>query len=110
MKAYGSETGTRYLFIISVKYLYLKICLFRCSEWCNDKVRIAVLQKRKIFEQWLQQGTEQTFEEYREEKRRVKAVVREAKREAEDRFGAKLSQDFEGNRRMFWKEVNMVRK
>ena len=51
---------------------------------------MAVIQKRKVFEQWLQQGTEQAFDEYREERRRVKAVAREA----EDRFGAKLSQDF----------------
>ena len=58
----------------------------------------------------MQQGTEKAFDEYREERRRVKAVVREAKREAEDRFGAKLSQDFEGNKKMFWKEVKRVRK
>ena len=57
----------------------------------NDEVKSAVLQKRKVFEQWLQQRSEQTFDRYREEMRRVKAVVREAKREAEDRFGTKLS-------------------
>ena len=67
------------------------------SEWWNDKVRIAVVQKKKVFEQWLQQGTEQAFDEYREERRRVKAVVREA----DDRFGTKPIQDFEGNRKMF---------
>ena len=60
--------------------------------------------------QWLQQGTEQALEDNREERTRVKAIVREAKRGAEDRFGAKLSQDFEGNRKMFWKEVKRVRK
>ena len=40
----------------------------------------------------------------------MKAVVREANREAEDRFGPQLSQDFEGNRKMFLKEVKRVRK
>ena len=48
------------------------------NDWCNDKVRIAVLQKRTVFKQWLQQETEQSFEEYRKERRRVKAVVKEA--------------------------------
>ena len=71
---------------------------------------MAVLLKRIFFEQWLQQGTEQAFDEYREERRRVKAVVRGASREAEDWSGVKLSQDFEGNRKMFWKEVKRVRK
>ena len=60
--------------------------------------------------QWLQQGTEQALEDNREERTRVKAIVREAKRGAEDRFGAKLSQDFEGNRKMFWIEMKRVRK
>ena len=60
-----------------------------------------MLQKRNIFEQWLQQRTEQSFDEYREERRRLKAVVREEKRQAENWFGAMLSQDFEGNRKMF---------
>ena len=31
----------------------------------------------------------------------MKAIVRETKREADDRFGMKLSQSFEGNRKMF---------
>ena len=80
------------------------------SELWNDKVRIAVLQKRKVFEQWLQQGTEQAFDEHREERRRVKVVVREEKREEDDMFGTKLSQDFEEKRKMFWKEVKRGRK
>ena len=43
---------------------------------------------------------------------RMKAVVREAKREreAEDRFDAKLSQNFEGYWKLFWKGVKRVRK
>ena len=73
-------------------------------------VRIAIVQKRKVFDQWLQQRTDKAFDEYREERRRVKAVVREAKKEAEDRFDAKPNQDFEGNRKIFWKKVMRVRK
>ena len=50
------------------------------SEWWNDKLRIAVLQKRKVFEPELQQGSEQALGEYREERGRVRAVVRERQR------------------------------
>ena len=39
-------------------------------------MRTAVVQKRKVFEQWLQEGSEQAFDEYREERRIVKTVVR----------------------------------
>ena len=56
----------------------------------------------------MQQRTYQVFEKYRKERIRMKAVVREANRETEDRFGAKLSQDFERNRKMFWIEVKRV--
>ena len=61
----------------------------------DDKLKKSVLHMRKVFEQWQQQRSEQAFDRNREERRRVKAVVREAKREAEDRFGIKLSQNFE---------------
>ena len=57
------------------------------SEWWIDKVRSAVLKKRKVFMQWLQQRSEKAFDRCREESRRVKAVVREATRMAEDEFG-----------------------
>ena len=40
----------------------------------------------------------------------MEAAVREAKREAEDRFVKNLSQDFEGNQKMFWNEVKRVQK
>ena len=53
----------------------------------NDKLWSAVLQKRKVFEQWLQQTS-------KEERRRVKATVTVA----EDRFGTNLSQNFDGQR------------
>ena len=63
----------------------------KASERLNDKVRIAVLQKGKVFEQWQQQKSEQAFDKYSEERKSVQAVVREAERETEDRFGKKLS-------------------
>ena len=71
------------------------------SKWLNDKVRIAVLQKRKVFEQSLQQRSEETFDRYKDERRRVTAVTRKAKREAENRFGNKLRQNFKGNWKIF---------
>ena len=77
----------------------------RRYRW-NDKVRITVLPKRKVFKLWLQQESEKVFDEYKEERRIVKAVVEEA----EEKFEMKLSQNFEGNRKMFWKEVKKVRK
>ena len=76
----------------------------------DDKLKKSVLHMRKVFEQWQQQRSEQAFDRYRKERRGVKAVVREAKREAEDRFGLKLSQNFEGNMKVFWKEVKSVRR
>ena len=80
------------------------------SEYWTDKVKIAVLQTRKVFEQWLQQRSEQTFHRHREEKRREKAAVKEAKRDSEYWFGTKLSQIFKRNRKTFWKEVKRMRK
>ena len=52
------------------------------KQW-NNKVRSATLQKKLVFEQSLQQRSEQAFDRYREERRKEKTVVREVKREAE---------------------------
>ena len=40
------------------------------GKWWNDEARIAVVQNRKVFEQWLQRETEKAYDEYREKKRR----------------------------------------
>ena len=40
----------------------------------------------------------------------MKAIVRETKREMEDGLGTNFSLNFEGNRKMFLKEVKRVRK
>ena len=40
----------------------------------------------------------------------MKSVIREAKREVEDNFGTKPTQNFKGNRMMFWREAKRMRK
>ena len=40
----------------------------------------------------------------------VKLAVQAAKRMANRRWGERLGNDFEGNKKMFWKEVKRVRK
>ena len=40
----------------------------------------------------------------------VKLAVQAAKRIADRRWGERLGNDFEGNKKMFWKEVKRVRK
>ena len=82
----------------------------RGSEWWNDRVREVVTEKRRAYERWLQRKDAEAYEQYREVRRRVKRVVREEKRKADERFGRKLSECFEDNKKMFWKEVKRVRK
>ena len=76
----------------------------------REQEKIAVLQKREVFEQRLRQRSTQVFDRYRENNSRLKAVVREAKKESEDKFGMKVSQNFEENRKIFWKEMRRVHK
>ena len=40
----------------------------------------------------------------------MKLAVQAAKRMADHRWGERLGNDFEGNKKMFWKEVKRVRK
>ena len=51
-----------------------------------------------------------TYDRYRAQRVAVKLAVQAAKRMADRRWGVLLGNDFEGNRKMFWKEVKRVRK
>ena len=49
---------------------------------------------------------ERCMEAYREENRKVKCYVYESKMEVNEQFGKKMSQDVNGNRKVFGKEVS----
>ena len=79
------------------------------SEWWNEEVKAAVLEKKRAFEVWLQNGCQEAYECYRVKRSLVKRVVRNAKQAANDKWRRKLTENFEKNK-MFWKEVKRVRK
>ena len=80
------------------------------SEWWNEGVGKAVAEKRRAFEEWLQRRDRVTYDRYRAQRVAVKLAVQAAKRMADWRWGERLGNDFEGNKKMFWKEVKRVRK
>ena len=70
----------------------------------------AVAEKRRAFEEWLQRRDRVTYDRYRAQRVVVKLAVKAAKRMADRRWGERLGNDLEGNKKMFWKEVKRVRK
>ena len=81
------------------------------SEWWNEEVGRAVAEKLRAFKEWLQRRDRVTYDRYpREQRVVVKLAVQAAKRMADRRWGERLGNDFEGNKKMFWKEVKRVRK
>ena len=70
----------------------------------------AVAEKRRAFEEWLQRRDRVTYDRYRTQRVPVKLAVQAAKRMADRRWGERLENDFEGNKKMFWKEAKRVRK
>ena len=94
------------------------VCGMRCvsgqrrkgSEWWNEEVGRAVAEKRRAFEQWLQRRDRFTYDRYRAQRVVVKLAVQAAKRMADRRWGERFRNDFEGNKKMFGKEVKRVRK
>ena len=51
-----------------------------------------------------------TYDRCRSQREVVKLAVQVAKRMTDRRWGERLGNDFEGNKKMFWKEVKRVRK
>ena len=80
------------------------------SEWWNEEVGRAVAKKRGAFEKLLQRRDRVTYDRYRAQRVAVKQAVKAAKGMADRRWGERLGNDFEGNKKMFWKEVKRVRK
>ena len=80
------------------------------SEWWNEEVGRAVAEKRRAFEELLQRIDRVTYDRYRAQRVVVKWAVQTAKIMADRRWGERLVNDFEGNKKMFWKTVTRVRK
>ena len=76
----------------------------------NEQVSMAVAEKRRAFEEWLQRRDRVTYDRYRTQRVAVKRAVQVAKIMADRRWGERLGNDFEGNKKMFRKEVKRVRK
>ena len=70
----------------------------------------AVAEKRRAFEEWLQRRDRVTYDRYRAQRVAAKLADQAAKRMADRRWGERLGNDFEGNKKLFWKEVKRVRK
>ena len=80
------------------------------SEWWNDEVGGAVAETRRAFEEWLHRRESVTYDRYRAQRVVVKLAAQAAKRMADRRWKEPLDKDFEGNKKLFWKEVKRVRK
>ena len=82
----------------------------KSSEWWNDEVRMSASDKMRAYEVWMQRRNGETYEKSKAMKGRVKRTVREGKRRADMSWLNCLSEDFERNKKMFWKEMTRVRK
>ena len=71
------------------------------SEWWSEEVSAVVKEKRQAYEVWLQREDEASYEIYKEKRNHVKRVVREAKVRSDERWGRKLTDNFQENKKMF---------
>ena len=80
------------------------------SEWWNEEVGRAVAEKRTAFEEWLRRRDRVTYYRYRAQREVVKRAVQVTKKMVDRRWRERFGNDFKGNKKMFWKELNRVRK
>ena len=60
----------------------------------------AVAEKRRAFEEWLRRRNRVTYDRYRAQREAVKLAVQGAKKMADRRWGERLGNDFEGNKKI----------
>ena len=80
------------------------------SEWWCEEVKVVIEEKKKAYGNWLQKKDHDSYQKYKEKNNQAKRAVERAKRRADDRWGSKLTEDFCGNKKMFWKEVKRTRR
>ena len=68
------------------------------SVWWNDEIKARDEDPK-----------ERGMEVYIEEKRNFKRCIYNSKKKVNEQLGRKMNQDVNGNRKLFWKEVNNVR-
>ena len=76
---------------------------YKGIQYIQYGVGRAVAEKRRAFEKWLQRTDRVTYDSYRAQRVVVKLAVQAVKRMADRRWGERLGNDFEGNKKMFWK-------
>ena len=79
------------------------------SEWWNEVVGWAVAEKRRAFEEWLQRRDRVTYDREWLWNGQFKLQKEWWTGNGESNFGM-ISSIFEGNKKMFWKEVKWARK
>ena len=70
------------------------------SEWWNDEMKDAVEKKKRAFEVWLKCKTAEKYALYKEERKAVKLKVKIEKRKADERWGRKVSEKYETNKKI----------
>ena len=80
------------------------------SECWNEEVGRAVAEQRRAIEERLKRRDRLTYDKYRAQRVVVKGAVKVAKRMADWRWGKRLGNNFETNKRIFLKEVKRVKK
>ena len=78
-------------------------------EWWNESIERHVKEKKVLYERYLQERDLDAYERYKRKRNEVKRVIKDAKDEANERWGGRLMEDFERNKKMFWKEVRRVK-
>ena len=75
--------------------------------WWNNEIKTAVRRKEAGWKKVLSISHEETKERrtkvYREEKRKVRGCICQNKMKVNEQFGMKMSEDVNGNRKLFWK-------
>ena len=82
----------------------------RGSAWWDEEIKEMVREKRRLFEIYLAERSENSREKYKEKNREVKVATNQKKNAVDERDGVQMSRKFRENKKLFWSDVNSKRK
>ncbi len=84
------------------------------DAWWTNEIKDAVEEEKQSIKKILQrnmheEGKARRKPEYQEWKKKVRELIEESERRVDEEFCRKLSENFNKNKKLFWKEMEGVR-
>lgn len=80
------------------------------TAWWNNEIKTQIRLKKKAWQEYLSNKTENKYNTYKEQRTKVKILIKEAREKSWEMFGEKLEKKSKENHKLFYRVLKTLRK